>query len=814
MRNKYFTGRSIILDEINNEFTIHDNSSFSQILTGTGGVGKTQLALEYAYNCGFEYDVVWWIEAEDPKMIIEGYRDFVYKMGFIERDVEDSEIILSSINSWTSQNRKWLFIFDNAETLEQVYDYLPIHPQGHIIITSRNTNWNEFGKVLEIDVFSELEAPIFMRKRTKLQDESGLDTLLVELGHLPLALEQASAYIINNCITYSEYKDLFDKFRIEILKKYPPLKYNYSVATTWVVSLDKIHDESSRQLLDILAFLYADSVDIQFFTTVSEHLDNPLSDKVNNVLEFNEIICKLKEYSLIKCSSNKISIHRLLQEVIQMSTDSKKWIGFLVNLVYDHLDYEFEDKKSWMTYKDMVDQIYSIANHGNRHKIEIGKVSFLYHQLGSFFNMVLNDFKRAESMYLEALKIRGEIFGIYSKDTIITKNNLAGLYKDQGRYAEAEELYLSSITICEAIFGAKGKLLLTLKDNLAQLYQVVGKYETARRLLIEVIDIKTSFYGSESSFVATSKGNLGVILTTLGEYEKAEILLIESLEIESNATGTQNENTASIFDALANVYTKLGKYNLAEKYFKDSLYIRRTIFTSEHYDVAISLNNLATFYMEMHCFNEAEPLLYESLDISKKILSMDPCEIATTYNNLGKVLTETGEYENAMKMLEKSIKLKKEYMEEEHIDFSSSYTNLGNLYMSLEEYDLAEPFFKDAFKIRKKILGFKHPETINSINNLGVLYNAQMKFDKAEPLLVQALDYTKDVFGDEHKDTIESYYSLSVFYLQTKRQKEGIELLFKAIKLSKKVLGEEHETTIMINDYIRSSVLPYAKIVF
>lgn len=345
MRNKYFTGRSIILDEINTEFTIHDNSSFSQILTGTGGVGKTQLALEYAYNCGFEYDVVWWIEAEDPKMIIEGYRGFAYKMGFIERDVEDSEIILSSVNSWTSQNRKWLFIFDNAETLEQVYDYLPIHPQGHIIITSRNTNWNEFGKVLEIDVFSELEAPIFMRKRTKLQDESGLDTLLVELGHLPLALEQASAYIINNCITYSEYKDLFDKFRIEILKKYPPLKYNYSVATTWVVSLDKIHDESSRQLLDILAFLYADSVDIQFFTTVSEHLDNPLSDKVNNVLEFNEIICKLKEYSLIKCSSNKISIHRLLQEVIQMSTDSKKWIGFLVNLVYDHLDYEFEDKK-------------------------------------------------------------------------------------------------------------------------------------------------------------------------------------------------------------------------------------------------------------------------------------------------------------------------------------------------------------------------------------------------------------------------------------------------------------------------------------
>lgn len=747
-------------------------------------------------------------------MIIDGYRDFAYKMGLIESNIEDSEIIISSINSWASQNRKWLFVFDNAETLEQIYDYLPINPQGHMIITSRNINWNEFGEVLEIDVFSEVEAPDFMRKRTNLQDESGLDTLLVVLGHLPLALEQASAYIINNCISYNEYKDLFDKFRIQILKNYPPLKYNYSVATTWIISLEKICDESSKQLLNILAFLYADSVDIQFFITLSEHLGTPLSEKVNNVLELNDIIFKLKEYSLIKYSSNRISIHRLLQEVIQMSIDSKDWISFLVNLVHDHLDYELENKNSWMTYKNMVDQILSIANHGNRYKIETGKVSLLYHQLGSFFNFVHEDFKRAESMYLEALKIREEVLGIYSEKTLITKNNLAGLYKDQGRYAEAEKLYLSSIPVCEAVYGVESKLLLTLKDNLAQLYQALGKYEEARRLLDEVIDIKTSVYGSESPFMATSMGNLGVLLTKLGEFERAERLLVESLRIEGNATGMQNEQIASILDALANVYTKLGNYDLAEKCFKDSLHIRRNIFTSEHSDVAISLNNLATLYMENHLFDEAEPLLYESLDISEKIISIDPCEIASTYNNLGMVLSRNGKYETAKKMLEKSINLRKQHLGEEHLDFSASYSNLGDLYMILEEYDLAEPFLKDALKIRRKILGIKHPETINSVNNLGLLYNAQREFDKAEPLLVQALESAKEVFGDEHKDTIESYYTLSVFYLQTNRKKKGIELLTKAITLSRKVLGEKHGTTIMIDNYFRSRVLPYAKIVF
>lgn len=813
-RNKYFTGRADFLNHIKNNFSQNNEHSLCQILTGIGGVGKSQIALEYVYSNGFEYDFVWWIEAEDPKVITAGYKDFAYKMGFIEDDVEDSEKIMSSINSWTSQNRNWLFVFDNAENAELIYDYLPINPQGHIIITSRNINWEVLGSVLEIDVFSEIEASAFIKKRTNLQIESGLNELLLDLGLLPLALEQASSYILNNSISYNEYRDLFNKYRIEILKKYPPLKYNQSVATTWKISIDKINDESSRQLLDILAFLYADSIDIRFFTILSDYLDPLLSEKISNVLEFNDIIYKLKEYSLIKYSSNTISIHRLLQEVIQMDTDSKNWIRVLVNIMHDHFDFEIDDNKSWMIYRIMIDHIYSIANHGYRHKIELMKVSYLYHQVGTFYNLVLTDFRRAESLFIKAVEIREEVLGIYSKETLISKNNLAGLYKDQGRYLEAENLYLNSIQVCETVFEDSNELLLTLKDSLAQLYHTSGKFTEARELFNEVLDTKTRVYGINNPITAITMANFAVLLTKLGEFEQAEKLLIESFKVESKANGSQNQQVASTLDALAKVYSKLCKYELAEKCFQDSLQIRRNIFVSEHSDISTSLNNLATLYMELCRFDEAELLLNESLEISERIISIDPCELASTYNNLGMVLCRKRKYETAEILLKKGLNLRKQYLGEENIDLSASISNLGDLYLRLEKYDLAEPLLKQALDIRMKILGIEHPDTISSVNNLGVLYNAQMRFGEAEPLLVQALDSTKEIFGDEHKDTIESYYSLSVFYLQTKRSEKGIELLLKAIELSKKVLGDNHETTIMINDYFQKSVLPRVKIVY
>jgi Tfp pilus assembly protein PilF len=813
-RNKNFTGRTGFLNEIKNEFNQINNHGLCQILTGFGGVGKSQIALEYIYANGYEYDFIWWIEAEDSKVIIDGYRDFTYKMGFVEGNVEDSEIIMSSINSWTSQNKKWLFIFDNAENAELIYNYLPINPQGHIIITSRNINWGALGSVLEIDVFNEIEASAFLRKRTNLQVESGMNELLLDLGRLPLALEQASSYILNNGISYNDYNTLFNKYRIEILKKYPPLKYNQSVATTWKISIDKINDESSRQLLNILAFLYAESVDIRFFTILAEHLDSPLSDKIGNILDFNDIIYKLKEYSLIKYSSNTISIHRLLQEVIQLDTDIGKWVSVLVNLAYEHLDFDIEDSKSWIPYKEIINQICSIVNHGYRHKIEMVRVSYLFHQLGSFFNLVLNDFKQAESMFLEAVKIREEVFGVYSKKTIITKNNLAGLYKDEGRYRESEILYLELISECGETFADNRELLLILKDNLGQLYQVSGNIDEARKIYDEVVEEKVNYYGSDSQFTAVTMGNYAVLLTQMGEYVDAENLLVKSLKIVSDSIGTQNQQIASILDALANVYTKLCRYDLAEKYFQDSLQVRKSIFGSEHSDIATSLNNLAILYMELYRFHDAEKLLYESLEISEKIISIDPCELASTYNNLGMALYGQEKYEVGETMLVKALDLRKKYLGENHIDFSASYTNLGNLYTKLKVYDSAEYFLKEALNIRKKVLGIKHPDTISAINNLGILYDAQKKFDLAEPLLVQALNLTKEILGDEHKDSIESYFSLSVFYLQTKRAEKGVKLLFKAIELSKKVLGDKHETTIMINDYFQKSVLPRVKIVY
>lgn len=773
-----------------------------QVLTGTGGVGKSQIALEYVYINGFEYDVVWWIEAEDPNVIIDGYRDFAYKMGFIEENVEDTGIILSSINSWTSKHENWLFVFDNADNEKLIYDYLPTNPKGHIIITSRNINWQEVGEVLAVDVFNETEAIEYVKKRTKLQVDSGIDGLVLDLGLLPLALEQASSYIRKNEISYDGYRELFNEYKILIFAENTSLKYNNTVATTWKISIDKINDESSRQLLNILAFLYADSIDINFFTSLSEYLVSPLSEKVGDRLGFNEIIYNLKEYSLIKCSSNTISIHRLLQEVIQTDIDTHKWVSFLVNLVYEHIDFDRANPKTWMHYKESINQIYAIANHGKFHKTDMDKVATLFNELGIFYNVAINDFKQAESMIDESIKIKEDMFGTYAKETIITKNELAWLYKNQARYRESEMLYLKLIPECENLIPATTKLLLSLKDNLGAVYEAVGKLEEARKIYEEVIN---ETFGDEQA-KTESLANYAILLTVMGEYEQAEKILLKSREIMMNSIGTQNQKYRNILDSLGEIYTKVCKYDLAEKYFQESLQISKNIYEPNYPNIASALNNLAFLYIPSCRFEEAEKLLLESLHIYEEIISVDPSQISATYSNLGVVLFEQEKFQFSEEMLLKALNLRKKYLDENHIDISESYNNLGSLYVRMQRYDLAEPFFKDALDIIKNKLGIKHKDTISSINNLGLVYYRQKKFGKAEPLLVQAVDLTKEIFGDEHKDTIESYYALSMLYFSTNRADKGIGLLLKALQLSKKVLGANHKTTIEIQNSYRRAI--------
>ncbi len=211
LRNQNFTGREDELAALRASLVAGETAALvaARAIHGLGGVGKTQLAVEYAYRHGKDYDIVWWIRSEDTVTLASDYAGLAVKLNLSEKEATEQRVIVEAVKERLRHNRGWLMIFDNAEDAESVRDYIPRGGMGHIIITSRNPIWAGVAKSLPVTSLPLDKAIEFLLKRTESQDEVTAKKLAEAVGCLPLALEQASAYIETSGSTLARYLDLF-----------------------------------------------------------------------------------------------------------------------------------------------------------------------------------------------------------------------------------------------------------------------------------------------------------------------------------------------------------------------------------------------------------------------------------------------------------------------------------------------------------------------------------------------------------------------------------------------------------------------------
>lgn len=336
IRNSFFTSREDILESIHINFETHENRQIIQVLSGIGGVGKTQIAVEYAYLFLDCYPLIWWIKSETKQGIIDSYMELGRNLGISDNHLnleEDEKIAI--INEKLNCIKKYLLIFDNANSYSEIERFIPKINNGSVLITSRDNNWKMIGNVISVDVFTPQEAIKFLKNRTLIDDPSGAEVLSKRLGFLPLAMEQAAAYIVNNVLSFLDYIELFEKYKLKLfdLESSKPLNYAHTVTITSRLSINRINNESSVQLLKIISFLDADSIELDFFTNSEKILPHPLSECVQNELQLREIIWELKRYSLVKEENKKLSIHRLLQEVIREEDGMKNYCEYAFNTI-------------------------------------------------------------------------------------------------------------------------------------------------------------------------------------------------------------------------------------------------------------------------------------------------------------------------------------------------------------------------------------------------------------------------------------------------------------------------------------------------
>jgi len=623
-RNEAFTGREQLLTDLYADLL----KKSKQALFGLGGVGKTQIAVEYAYRHRDEYSAVLWSFAGTEQSVRGGYAAIAAMLDLPEKDSQEQAKVTDAVKRWLEQNPGWLLVLDNADDPAMLKLFLPHQGKGHILLTSRAYTFDLIGilSAHEVNVLSPSEAREFLLRRTSkdpLAKSPEADALAKELGNLPLALEQAGAYIKETGASFKTYLAGFKKQGLKLLEKKGPVLGNEreqqkrTVATAWALNFADIEKNSpaSADLLRLSAFLAPDAIPLELLENGTEKLPKKLTKKLaeaaDNPLILDELLSSLLRFSLIRRDDEKrtYSIHPLVQEVVRdglSKEHQKSWAERTVRTVNEAFPdvMKFED---WPSCDRFLPHALACSWFINIFSMESAEEGLLLSRAGYYLNERA-DYAQAGPLYHRALAIYEKALGPEQPDTATAANNLALLLKTQGNYAEAEPLYRRALAIREKALGPEHPATASSLNNLAELYRTQGRNQEAEPLHRRALAIREKALGPEHPDTATSLNNLALLLNDRGKSAEAEPLYRRALAIREKALGPAHPNTANSLHCLAFFCASQGKAAEAEPLYRRALAILEKALGQEHPKTVLARNNLIEFYREQGRGAEADAL--------------------------------------------------------------------------------------------------------------------------------------------------------------------------------------------------------------
>ena len=732
-RNLRFTDREDILQQIHESFTKGKADSPKQpiALSGLGGMGKTQIALEYAYRHREDYQVVLWANADSKEVLISELVNFATLLNVPGQHQQDQQYALAAVKHWFEMHLNWLLILDNIEDLQLAHDYLPASTQGHILLTTNTQIMYGVARRVDIDNLEPEYGALLLLRRVGLLDvDAPLDhaseqeriqamEITLMLGGHPLAIDQAGAYIEENGANLHRYTELYSKRRAHLLNTRGSLMADHpqSVTTTLSLSFEKVEQasEAAWELLCCLAFLHPDAIPDELLEQGASQLGAQLQVVLTDGLEFESALGILRTYSLVRRNSDgaTLTIHRLVQDVLKESMTEpiqRQWAERVVRAVDQVFPSgEFE---TWETCQQYLPQ----AQNGAL-LIETWHLAFS---------------EAAQLLYK------------------------AGRYLDErGQYPEATALIRQSLIIQEQTLGTDHHEVAASLNELAELYFKQGSYADVELLLQRALAIREEALGFNHPDTSRSISNLALLYEQQGRYADAEPLLKRALAIYEQVLGPNHPGgTARSLNNLARLYQEQGHYADAEPLLKRALTIREEALDPNHPDTAGSLNNLAGLYQEQGHYADAEPLYKRALAIYEQVLGPNHPNTATSLSNLALLYKQQGRYADAEPLNKRALAISEQVLGPNHPDTATSLNNLALLYQEQGRYADAEPLIKRALAIYEQVLGPNHPGTARSLNNLAGLYKQQGRYADAEPLYKRALAIFELTFKSEHPEVL------------------------------------------------------------
>lgn len=571
-RNPRFTGREDLLRSLDERLVPGIvTAAQPEVLHGMGGVGKSQLAVEYVYRNQAKFDVIWWIPAERTVKIANSLVELGLRLG-LDVGAESKFAVQSVLSALEGQPQyqvpsNWLLVFDNADDPEVIGPYLPVGGPGRILVTSRDPRWLDAARYLEVSVFQRVESVQFLRSRDPDLSEEDADRLARELGDLPLAVAQAAAWRVETGMPAVEYLELLAEKQLELLDVTATLDYPRSVAAMWKLSLDELErrNPSALRLLQVCAFLAPEPISRSMFTYsrnitgVSDELSRVLRDR----LRLNEAIRDINRFALVRLDhrTNSIELHRLIQAVLisQMSEDERVTTRNAAHLVLSANDPEGPaEPDNWPIYVDL--SAHLAASDAYESDAEPLR-SLLYNQVQFFYRW--GDHKRSTELSEQIYRTWLERLGENHPETLRMGRWYGFMLWVQGRYAEAIPLNLDLLERHRLTFGEEHEETIVAMGQVAADKRAEGDFVGGLELSKRSYDICVRYLGDDDPTTLIVAHSLGVNLRLVGDFASALELDADTWDHRVQIYGQEHEITLLTQVGLTLDRRELGHYREA-----------------------------------------------------------------------------------------------------------------------------------------------------------------------------------------------------------------------------------------------------------
>ena len=839
-RNPLFTGRDMLLVTLR-ERLLSGHRAVVQALQGMGGIGKTQLAIEYAHRFANWYDIVWWIPAEQAGLIMNQVAALAGPLACADAKAAMNTIADDVLAELRTRGR-WLLVFDGADMTQDLAPWLPGGSSGHVLITTRTSGWHDIAETppIELDVFARPESVAILCKRVSRLSETDADSVAEELGDLPLAIAQAASYMADSAIPAEEYIELVKAQPDRVFEQGQSPSYPHTLAAAVQLTLQRLIRENpaAATVAEISAFLAPRPIPLAIFTSAADQLPEQLRSSAADTVDWRRLLTLLGRSALVRVDRDSLQMHRLTQAVLRdqlirvASERAAMTRQQAATILIANDPGDPDNPISWPAWAQLLPHILAVGSsaisdtsfrnlacnanwylltrgdaHGghdlakNLHEQWLSQLgSDDPHTLWAASNLAEALRQRgqsAEALQLDedTLKRRRKVLGKDHPDTLTSATNLAADLRALEEYQSARDLDEDTLTIRRRVLGKDHPSTMMSASKLAADLRKLGDFEAARKLDEDTLTNRRRVLGEDHRDTLISAVCLATDLRKLGDFQAAHDLSQDTLMWERRVLGEDHPSTLISAISLAADLRKLGEFEAARDLDEDTLARRRRLLGEDHPSTMISASTLAADLRALGDFEAARVLDEHTLARRRRVLGVDHPSTLIAATCLADDLTELGEHEAARDLNQDILARRRVFGENDPYTLSSADNLAANL-RRLGEYQAARELDEDTLARRRRVLGEIHPDTLTSANNLATDLRALGDHRTARKLDQDTLGRRRQVLGEDNPSTLISAGNLADDLRGLGEYQAARDLDEDTLTRQQRVLGADHPSTL------------------